>query len=544
MFQAVRVLSRQEENNIIVHNKKGEIVHSLEEELTEITNYFENIFKQEDTTPIPEIKPQKLKIEIDSEEVKTAIDKLRNNKSPGFDQINAELIKNSPNIVFEHIAQILNEIAETGNKPLELSLGQLIPLPKPGKPKGPVKNLRPVILLSILRKILAIIVVDRTFKTIRKEINISQAAYSPGRSTTELVYTFRALIEQAVCAEDLNIHILLLDMSRAFDTIDRGILLNDLKQILKPDTLHLVSLLLTDVQIEVKHKNKIGERFKPDIGSPQGDCASPIWFIFYLHKALQTIKLAPSRNIELDTRHDHNYTKADKKKTIPKVQKSFTIEQQYADDTSWATTSKDTIEEIKQIVPKILTNKNLIVNEDKTEEYSISRTSNPEWKKCRYLGSLLGNKEDICRRKQLACAAFNKNKKSLCSNEISLPIRLRIFQALITPIFLYNSEIWTLNKKDKTKIDTFQRQFLRQIIRNRKTKNLDLYRICQTKEWSLTIQERRLKWFGHLQRLPKETPDRLAYEEITKNSKETERGTTSNLAQNHRKRPILDRQNN
>ena len=89
-------------------------------------------------------------------------------------------------------------------------------------------------------------------------------------------------------------------MSRAFDTIDRGILLNDLKQILEPDTLHLVSLLLTDVQIEVKHKNKLGKRFKPDIGSPQGDCASPIWFIFYLHKALQTIKLAPSRNIELD----------------------------------------------------------------------------------------------------------------------------------------------------------------------------------------------------------------------------------------------------
>ena len=93
-------------------------------------------------------------------------------------------MKNSPEIVFKHIAQILNQIAETGNKPLELSLGQLIPLPKPGKPKGPVKNLRPIILLSILRKILAIIVVKRTFKTIRNEINIKQAAYSPGRSTT------------------------------------------------------------------------------------------------------------------------------------------------------------------------------------------------------------------------------------------------------------------------------------------------------------------------------------------------------------------------
>ena len=157
MFQAVRVLSKQDDSNIIVHNQKGDIIHSIDEELVEITNYFENIFKQEDTVPLPDIKPQKLKIEIDSEEVKLAINKLKNNKSPGCDQINAELVKNSPEIVYEHIAQILNEIAETGDKPLELSLGQLIPLPKPGKPKGPVKNLRPVILLSILRKILTII---------------------------------------------------------------------------------------------------------------------------------------------------------------------------------------------------------------------------------------------------------------------------------------------------------------------------------------------------------------------------------------------------
>ena len=357
--------------------------------------------------------------------------------------------------------------------------------------------------------------VNRTFKTIRKEIKISQAAYSPGRSTTELVYTFRALIEQAVCAEDLNIHILLLDMSRAFDTIDRGILLKDLKEVLEPDTLHLVSLLLTDVQLEVKHKGKIGDRFKPDIGSPQGDCSSPIWCIFYLHEALQNIKLASSRNIEIDLRHDHNYTKEDKYRITPKIQKSFIIDQQYADDTSWVTTNKDTIEDIKSKVPKILTEKNLIVNEDKTEEYTISRTTDTEWKKCKYLGSLLGNKEDITRRKQLACAAFNKNKKSLCSKDISLQIRLRIFQALIAPVFLYNSEIWTFTKKEILKIDTFQRNLLRQVIRNRKIKNTKLYNICQTKQWSLTIQERRLKWFGHLQRLPEDSPARLAYKEVT-----------------------------
>ena len=54
--------------------------------------------------------------------------------------------------------------------------------------------------------------------------------------------------------------------------------------------------------------------------------------------------------------------------------------------------------------------RNLLVNEDKTEEYTVSREGDTEWKKCRFLGSLLGNEEDIKRRKQLACAAFYKKQ--------------------------------------------------------------------------------------------------------------------------------------
>ena len=92
-----------------------------------------------------------------------------------------------------------------------------------------------------------------------------------------------------------------------------------------------------------------------------------IKFIFYLHKALKNSKLSSSRDIELDTSHDHNYTIADKHKKITKVQKAFTIEQQYADYTYWATTNIKIIEEIKQTIPTILTNKNLIVNQDKKE---------------------------------------------------------------------------------------------------------------------------------------------------------------------------------
>ena len=167
MFEAVRELNKKKDNKIIVENVEGKQVNSTDQKVELITEYFENIFKQKDTQPIPDIKPQKLRTPITTAEVEKAAQKLKNNKSPGSDNIQAELIKYSPQIVYTHIAHILNTAAETGEYPAELKLGNLIPLSKPGKPKGPVKNLRPIILLSVIRKILAIIVVERTFNRIR-----------------------------------------------------------------------------------------------------------------------------------------------------------------------------------------------------------------------------------------------------------------------------------------------------------------------------------------------------------------------------------------
>ena len=304
-------------------------------------------------------------------------------------------------------------------------------------------------------------------------------------------------------------------MSRAFDTIDRGILLSDLKNILKPDILHLVSVLLIDVKIQVKYNNKLGNIFTPDIGSPQGDCASPIWFIFYLHMCLLEAKnnFLSYRDKNIDVKHDHSYSKASKNVKIPKGQRGYTIDQQYADDISWATTSEIVKESVKTETPKILTKKNLIANEDKTEDYEIFRNSSNEWKKCKLVGTLLGNEEDIKRRKQLACAAFAENKKALCSKRIQLKIRLRIFEALVASIFFYNCEIWTLSYKAKLKIDTFQRKFLRQILRSRWIKNSKLYELCKTIPWSVAIKQKRLNWFGHLNRLPDNAPAKLAFRE-------------------------------
>ena len=69
--------------------------------------------------------------------------------------INGMRDANILNIIATTIANILNIIATTGEHPKELIQGILNPIPKPGKEEGLVKNLRPITLLSVLRKILA-----------------------------------------------------------------------------------------------------------------------------------------------------------------------------------------------------------------------------------------------------------------------------------------------------------------------------------------------------------------------------------------------------
>ena len=80
---------------------------------------------------------------------------------------------------------LLNTIAETGEYPKEIKPGQIPPLQKPGKPKGPAENLRPIILLSTLRKILAICLIERISNRLHEKlIPVTQTAYTSNSSTT------------------------------------------------------------------------------------------------------------------------------------------------------------------------------------------------------------------------------------------------------------------------------------------------------------------------------------------------------------------------
>ena len=125
--------------------------------------------------------------------------------------------------------------------------------------------------------------------------------------------------------------------------------------------------------------------FKSNIGSPQGDSLSPVLFSIYLENDMKEVRTILPR------------LTSDFEKTLP-------TEIVYMhDDVDFIGLEFANIAEVQKTLKKY----NLLVNADKTEQTTLSR-SGKEYKNAKKVGTLVGHEEDINRRKRLSTAALAK----------------------------------------------------------------------------------------------------------------------------------------
>ena len=314
-------------------------------------------------------------------------------------------------------------------------------------------------------------------------------------------------------------------MSKAFDTVKRRILLEDLRSILDKDELHLCKLLIEDVKLCITCGKEKGEYFTTKKGICQGDCLSAIFFIIYLAKALGFRPHLEDHNYSLpeylrdkEAQHqlEHNYCIT--KEVIQKVRKeSLEIPLQYADDFGYAIVSENQhLMKYNAItITSQLKERNLSCNEEKNEEFHITRKGEVKWQNCKYLGSLLATEKDIKRRKSLTLTAMN-DLQNVWNSRLPLNQKLRIFNSCIAPIFLSNAHLWTINQTINGQIDAFQRRLYRYLLNikyPKKISNLTLQTIIKEQKWSAYLTIQRVRWIGHVYRLPENAPARLALKE-------------------------------
>jgi hypothetical protein len=66
-----------------------------------------------------------------------------------------------------------------------------------------------------------------------------------------------------------EILVLGLDMSRAFDTLERQLLLNGLRDIIDEDGVRMVHALLDKTNLQAKIERTLSEPFNTNLGAPQ-----------------------------------------------------------------------------------------------------------------------------------------------------------------------------------------------------------------------------------------------------------------------------------
>ena len=293
IFEYSRIMSKSSKEGFKLYDANGSMLCRQESIMKSITEYYREFYSRAGDEAIGPWRgePRRLANEISFEEVQAAAKRLKNNRAVGPDGVAGELIKYGGDFLHNTTADMLNAIFEKHETISELKAGHLFPLNKPAKSKT-ADNTRPLVFLSIIRKVLSNIVLARIKPKVEQFLSPYQHAYRQHRSTTEVTWTVQWIAAQHEKYSEIA-HILGIDLSKAFDCLSRAKLLNIIAkhQLATDDEMRIITFLISETTLQVKLGQTLGEIFSTIIGTPQGDCLSCILFLIYLEEIMREANL-------------------------------------------------------------------------------------------------------------------------------------------------------------------------------------------------------------------------------------------------------------
>ena len=439
------------------------------------------------------------------EEVRAALQSLKNNKAPGSDGMPAELLKVGGDATLNMIHHIIKLIWEQAGMPIEWNTAVIVPIHK----KGDVlmcDNYRGISLLNVAYKVLANVVYKRLQPHAEKVIGNYQSGFCRGKSTIDQIFTMRQIIEKSY-EFNMGIHNLFVDFKSAYDTINRDTVYKAMLELGIPHHLiRLVKLTLADVKCRVRIQNELSRPFSSYTGLRQGDALSCLLFNLALESVIRKTEL--NRRGTIMTRSVQILAFADDVNIIARSQR---------DMSEAFLTLSNAAKEIGLQINYEKTKYQQIMDRTGRRQIPLQNitidTHNIEVvTEFVYLGSLVNNNNDmsaeIKRRIYLASRAYFGLNRFLKSDILSRRTKCQLYRVLIKPVLMYASETWTLTQNDERLLGTFERKILRHIYKGinengewRRRYNFELYQEFKQPDIVTSIKIGRLRWMGHVERM-------------------------------------------
>ena len=223
-------------------------------------------------------------------QVENAIMKIKS-KAEGADKISAQLLKLILPHIIPYVTNIFNLSLASGTFPSQWKIAHVLPLLK-SKSIASAADFRPISILPALSKALEYIVQKQTLHHINtnKLLNTFQSGFRAQHSTCTAMTRITDDIRLAMDQRQITI-LVLLDYSKAFQTVDHDVLLAKLKAHFNFSDMELCwfDSYLRGRRQRVMHQDKFSSIAEITNGVPQGSILGPLLFALYLNDISKAI---------------------------------------------------------------------------------------------------------------------------------------------------------------------------------------------------------------------------------------------------------------
>lgn len=236
----------------------------------------------------------------DKNNVIKIIKNMKNTSSKGHDNISIKIIKDNIEQLAGPITNIINKSIITATVPALMKISKIIPIYKNGN-KENHENYRPISILPTVDKIMESVINEQLTQYMSEYqlLDSQQYGFRKLSNTNCALFDLTCSIEKAL-GDNNKSAIIFIDVKKAFDTVNRSILLNKLYNMGVKNRSHdwFKSYFNTRKQYVEVNDAKSSVECTTD-GIPQGGVLAATLFIIYLNE-LKNLKLNGERFLYAD----------------------------------------------------------------------------------------------------------------------------------------------------------------------------------------------------------------------------------------------------